>query len=65
MRQVSVITPGVLGQTGIEAGELIKAAAEKIKPAAVIVIAALAAQSGDRLLKPFSCAIPAYLPARG
>lgn len=51
LRQVSVITPGVLGQTGIEAGELIKAAAEKIKPAAVIVIDALAAQSGDRLFK--------------
>ena len=51
MRQVSVITPGVLGQTGIDAGELIKAAAEKIKPAAVIVIDALAAQSGDRLFK--------------
>ena len=51
LRQVSVITPGVLGQTGIEAGELIKAAAVKIKPDAVIVIDALAAQSGDRLFK--------------
>lgn len=51
LRQVAVIAPGVLGQTGIEAGELIKAAADKIKPDAVIVIDALAAKSPNRLFK--------------
>lgn len=51
LRQVAVIAPGVLGQTGIEAGELIKAAADKIKPDALIVIDALAAKSRERLYK--------------
>lgn len=51
LRQVAVIAPGVLGQTGIEAGELIKAAADRIKPDAVIVIDALAAKSPERLFK--------------
>ena len=51
LRQVAVIAPGVLGQTGIEAGELIKAAADRIKPDAVIVIDALAAKSPNRLFK--------------
>ena len=51
LRQVAVIAPGLLGQTGIEAGELIKAAADRIKPDAVIVIDALAAKSPNRLFK--------------
>ena len=49
IRSVSVLSPGVLGQTGIEASELIKAAAGTVKPAAVIVIDALAARSTRRL----------------
>ena len=49
IRSVSVLSPGVLGQTGIEASELIKAAAGTVKPAAVIVIDALAARSTKRL----------------
>ena len=36
-----MLSPGVLGQTGIEASELIKAAVSAVKPAAVIVIDAL------------------------
>ncbi len=46
---VSVIAPGVLGQTGIETGELILGAADRVVPSAVIVIDALAARSLDRL----------------
>ena len=49
IRSVSVLSPGVLGQTGIEASELIKAAVSAVKPAAVIVIDALAARSTERL----------------
>lgn len=51
LKQVAVISPGVLGQTGIEAGELIKAAADRIKPDAVIVTDALASKSRERLYK--------------
>lgn len=49
MRAVAVIAPGVLGQTGIETGEIIAGIAELIKPAAVIVIDALASRCLSRL----------------
>ena len=46
---VSVLTPGVLGQTGIETGEILLGTVERIRPSAVIVIDALAARSLERL----------------
>lgn len=49
MRPVAVIAPGVLGQTGIETGEIISGIAKLIHPAAVIVIDALASRSLSRL----------------
>ena len=51
LKSVSVITPGVLGQTGIETAELIKGAVEAVKPDAVIAIDALATKSTKRLFK--------------
>lgn len=51
LKSVSVISPGVLGQTGIETSELIKGAAGAVKPDAVIVIDALAARSAERLFR--------------
>ena len=49
LKSVAVISPGVLGQTGIETGEILAAVVERIKPNAVIVIDALAAKSIKRL----------------
>lgn len=49
LRPVSVIAPGVLGQTGIEPNDLIKAIIDKLKPSAVIAIDALASRSLARL----------------
>lgn len=49
LRGVSALATGVLGQTGIEAAELISASIQKIKPEAVIVIDALAARNINRL----------------
>lgn len=49
LRSVSVMAPGVLGQTGIETAEIIKSISNEIKPDLVIVIDALAARSLDRL----------------
>ncbi len=46
---VSVLAPGVLGQTGIETGEIILGTVDRISPSAVIVIDALAARSLERL----------------
>jgi len=39
---VSAITPGVMGLTGIETGDIVKGVVEKTKPDLVIAIDALA-----------------------
>ncbi len=49
LRPVAVLSPGVLGCTGIEAQEIITAVTQKIKPSAVISVDALAAKSIKRL----------------
>lgn len=49
LRPVAALAPGVLGQTGIESGEIISSIVHDLKPAAVIAIDALAARSMDRL----------------
>ncbi len=50
-RDVSAITPGVMGQTGIETSEIIKGVVEKVLPDFVICIDALASQSLERVNK--------------
>ncbi|MGN1479173.1 MAG: GPR endopeptidase, partial [Acutalibacteraceae bacterium] len=49
LRPSAVISPGVLGQTGVETAEIIKGLAQRLKPSAVIVIDALAARRLSRL----------------
>ncbi len=49
LRGVSVITTGVMGQTGIETGEIIESIVRKIKPAVLIAVDALAAKDVSRL----------------
>lgn len=49
MKSVAVLSPGVLGQTGIEVVEIILAVVQKIKPVAVVVIDALAAKNVARI----------------
>lgn len=49
LRPVAVLSPGVLGQTGIETGEIIQGIVDKVKPSGVIVIDALAARRLSRL----------------
>lgn len=49
LRSVAVAIPGVLGQTGVETGELIRGIVDTIHPAAVIVIDALASRRLSRL----------------
>lgn len=48
-RHVSVISTDVLGRTGIETCELIRGAAEQIKPSAIIAVDALSSLSVHRL----------------
>jgi len=49
LRSVAAMVPDVLGNTGMEAAELIRGAVEKVKPEAVVVIDALAARRLSRL----------------
>ncbi|MFA9379906.1 MAG: GPR endopeptidase [Acetanaerobacterium sp.] len=49
LRAVAAVAPGVLGQTGVETGEIIASIVKSIKPSAVIVVDALAAKSIERL----------------
>lgn len=49
MRPVAAIAPGVLGQTGVETGEIIYALVQKIQPTVVIVVDALSSRRASRL----------------
>ncbi len=49
LKSVSVLWPGVLGQTGIEVKEVVDGAVKKVKPEAVILIDALTAREISRL----------------
>ncbi len=64
-RPVSAISPGVLGSTGIETQEIIKAIIEKTKPSAVIAIDALASRSTTRLGRTIQLADTGICPGSG
>ena len=49
LRPTAVLTPGVLGQTGTESSEIVRGVCCEVKPAAVVVVDALAARSVERL----------------
>lgn len=49
LRPVAVLSPGVLGQTGIEVGEIILSLVKRLNPSAVIAIDALASKRLERL----------------
>lgn len=49
VRSVCAVSPGVLGITGIETGEIIRGVVEKVKPDIVIAIDALASRRTDRI----------------
>lgn len=49
LRSVAVVSPGVLGKTGIETGEIILSMVKSIKPSAVVAIDALASLKIKRL----------------
>lgn len=51
LKSVSIITPNVLGKTGIESYDLITAANTKIKPDIIIAVDALACRDADRLCR--------------
>lgn len=65
LRSVSVVSPGVLGQTGIEVAEITRAICDKIKPSLVIVIDALACAEISRLGKTIQITDSGISPGSG
>lgn len=65
LRRVSVLISGVLGTTGIETAEFIKAVAEKLKPDAVIVVDALASRRLSRVCRTIQIADTGIVPGSG
>ena len=65
LHTVSCIVPGVLGKTGIEAVDIIKAAADKIKPDIVIAVDALAARTPENLCRTVQMSDSGIAPGSG
>lgn len=65
LRKVSAIAPGVMGQTGIETGEIVAALVNYIHPTAVIAVDALAARGMERLGKTIQISDTGISPGSG
>lgn len=65
LRPVCVLSPGVLGKTGIETAEIILGAVERIKPSAVVAVDALAAGDLSRLGKTVQISDAGICPGSG
>jgi len=65
MRPVAGLGAGVLGTTGMEVAEWVLGAAEHVKPAAVVVVDALAARGLDRLCSTVQISDTGLVPGSG
>lgn len=64
-REVSAVSPGVLGTTGIETQEILKGIVDHVKPKMVIVIDALASKSIERISSTVQIADTGIVPGAG
>ncbi len=64
-RPVAAVAAGVLGTTGVESGELVRALVRAIRPGAVIAVDALAARSVHRLCSTVQLADTGIIPGSG
>ena len=65
MRRVSVVQSGVLGTTGIETADFIRAVVDKLRPDAVIVVDALASRKMARICRTVQLADTGIIPGSG
>lgn len=65
MHSLCAISPGVLGITGIETGEIIRGVADKIKPDIIIAIDALASRKTSRISTTFQIGDTGIVPGSG
>ena len=64
-RPVAALAAGVLGTTGVESGELVRAVTERIHPACVIAVDALASRSLKRVCTAVQLADTGIVPGSG
>ena len=64
-RPVAALAAGVLGTTGVESGQLVRAVAERIRPACVLCVDALAARSIRRVCRTVQVADTGITPGSG
>lgn len=64
-RPVSVFRTGVLGTTGMESAEVIRALCEAVRPDAVVVVDALASRSTEKLCRTVQIADSGIVPGSG
>ncbi|MBM6925501.1 GPR endopeptidase [Pseudoflavonifractor phocaeensis] len=64
-RPVAALAAGVLGTTGVESGELVRAVAEKVRPACILAVDALAARSVTRVCATVQLADTGITPGSG
>lgn len=64
-RPVSAVATGVLGTTGVESGELVRALCGQLHPAVVVAVDALAARSAQRLCTTIQLADTGIVPGSG
>ena len=62
---VSVLTPSVLGRTGVEAAELVRAAAQTVQPEVIIAVDALCAQRLGRVCTTVQLSDAGIVPGSG
>ncbi len=64
-RRVAVLETGVLGNTGMESAELVRAVAEKLRPDAVIAVDALASRRLGRICRTVQLTDTGVVPGSG
>lgn len=64
-RQVSLLTPGVMGQTGLETADIVKSVCDFYKPRVVIFIDALATKNMNRINKVIQVTNTGIAPGSG
>ena len=65
LRPVASLAAEVMGTTGVESGELVRAVCEKLRPACVVAVDALASRSLKRLCKTVQLADTGITPGSG
>ena len=65
LRPVAALSAEVMGTTGVESGELVQAVCEKLRPACVVAVDALASRSLKRLCRTVQLADTGITPGSG